>query len=342
MTYRLLLSFLITCQILLAQEVSIEKYDSRTNSSFRALSIVDDNIAWISGNKGWFGRSNDGGNSWEFDQVHLFQEMDFRGLYAFDNMNAILFNAGSPAYILRTTDGGKNWLPVYQNSNTDIFLDGIDFWNEIDGVIYGDPIDGKMTLLRTKDAGFTWEEFPIEHRPDMDSGEASFAASGTAIRCFSGNQILIASGGMKSQLYHSNDRGNSWKTIEAGLQQGAASKGIFSLGVNKDQVVIVGGDYLQEELAEKHVLYSENFGRKWKEPKVATLGYRESVEYLRDDLWITCGPGGAEISYDNGMFWDAIDACENMHVVRKARKGELTLMAGRNGMIIKVNELSNE
>jgi photosystem II stability/assembly factor-like uncharacterized protein len=326
--------FLLFTGFLFAQDLTVIHFDSRTGSSFRALSVIDNELAWVSGNNGWFGRTDDGGQSWEFDQVNLFEEKDFRGLYAFDRQNAILFNAGSPAYILRTTDGGENWLPVYQNSNTEIFLDGIDFWNDLEGVIYGDPIEGKMTLLRTTDGGFTWEAFPDENRPEMEKGENSFAASGTAIRCFDDNQIIIASGGLVSRLFLSKDRGNSWKTIEAPLQQGEPSQGVFSLAVRNEFLVIVGGDYRKEEMAKDHILYSENNGRKWKKPEIPTGGYREAVEFYNDNTLIACGPTGAEISKNRGKSWVQISDAANMHVIRKARNGNLVLMAGREGKIL--------
>src|SRR5579862_5029690 len=72
-------------------------------SSFRALSVVDDKVAWVGGSKGSVGRSRDGGKTWSIKQVADFEELDFRSVYAIDSLTAIIANAGSPAHIFRTT-----------------------------------------------------------------------------------------------------------------------------------------------------------------------------------------------------------------------------------------------
>ena len=89
--------------------------------------------------------------------VKDFEAVDFRSLYAFDSLNAIIANAGSPASILKTVDGGKTWKEVYHNEHKDIFLDGIDFWDSQRGLIYGDPINSHMQILKTSDGGNTWD-----------------------------------------------------------------------------------------------------------------------------------------------------------------------------------------
>jgi len=318
-----------------SQDIEFSYIDSKTDASFRALSVVDDLVVWVSGSNGWFGRSSDGGQTWEFDQVSMFEEQDFRTIYAFDINNAIIANAGSPAYILRTTDGGENWIPVYQDSQPQIFLDGIDFWDESEGIIYGDPIDSKMTLLKTRDAGFTWEIFSEDQKPEMANGEASFAASGTAIRCFNHSVLAIASGGMKSRIYYSTNKGVSWEIIEVPILQGSPSTGIFSMAFkNENEFIVVGGDYLKENQSIDHVFTTSNAGKKWKSPSSPTSGYRECIEYLSGDVFITTGPTGTELSKDNGDTWQLISGEEGMHVVRKARNGSLVIMAGKNGKII--------
>ena len=325
--------FLVCLTGLKAQEISFTEINSNTNASFRAMSVVNDLVIWVSGNNGWYGRSKDGGENWEFDQHVLFKEYDFRSLYAFDYNNAIMVSAGSPAYILRTMDGGQTWIPVYQNSHPDIFLDGMDFWNEREGVIYGDPIDGKMVVLITRNGGYSWDLLKEESRPDMEDGEASFAASGTGIRCFDHAKILVSSGGRKSRLFYSEDQGNSWSVIDVPIVQGNASEGIYSLAVDGNKIVVVGGDYTREESRTNNAFYSKNEGKRWTRSIKNPGGYRECVEYLSESMLITTGPNGTDISRDGGVTWNEIQDAKGMHVVRKSREGNLVVMAGRNGII---------
>lgn len=310
-----------------SQGFHFEKIEIDTNYSFRGLSVVDDSVAWVSGNG--FGRSVNGGKNWIFKKVKNFDQLDFRTLFAFDGLTAIIANAGSPAYILRTVDGGKNWIEVYKNNDSLAFFDGIDFWNDQEGIIYGDPIKGRMLLLRTKDGGQTWQEFPEENRPQLSEGEASFAASGTGIRCYNEQKVMIATGGKVSRLLISNDKGQKWNATPTPISQGKNSTGIFSFAFLNDTAgIIVGGDYLNDTMKSAHVFYTTDSGRKWSFPTVPTGGYRECVEFITEKIAITVGPGGADVSYNAGKDWSPIENEKSFHVLRKTRKGKLIIAAG--------------
>lgn len=135
--YIILVGVLIT-SCTLAQTLSIKNCEVTVKSSFRGLSVVNDSVVWVSGSAGWVGRSLNGAATWTFKQVEGFEKVDFRSLYAFDSQTAIIANAGSPANILRTTDGGETWKAVYTNVHKDAFFDGVDFWNNNEGIMYGD------------------------------------------------------------------------------------------------------------------------------------------------------------------------------------------------------------
>ncbi|RYG26334.1 MAG: oxidoreductase, partial [Chitinophagaceae bacterium] len=115
----------------------------------RGLSVVSNDVAWVSGSAGHIGKTLDGGKTWEWQQPKGYEKLDFRDIEAFDEKNAIAVNAGSPAFIIRTNDGGKSWQEVYKNTDSLIFLDGMDFWDPMHGIIFGDPIKNKMQLLKT-------------------------------------------------------------------------------------------------------------------------------------------------------------------------------------------------
>ncbi len=240
----------IFCQEFKWQNISVD-----VKSSFRALSVVDDKVAWIGGSKGWIGRSINGGKTWSFRQVKNYEEADFRSVYAFDSLTAIIANAGSPAHIFRTTDGGKNWQSVYQNEKKEAFIDGIDFLDGKKGMAYGDPIDKKLLLIGTRDSGVTWRESPDDQRPELKDGEASFAASGTGIRCFDKKKIAITTGGKISRLWISRDEGATWSVFEPPVTQEIESAGAFSSVFWNKKGVIVGGDYKDDTKIRTPCLY---------------------------------------------------------------------------------------
>lgn len=326
----LLFSNLMFCQ----QIPSFKNIPVDTNYAFRGLSVVDDSVAWLSGIKGIVGKSTNGGITWTFTRVKGFEKWDFRTLFAFNSQEAVIANAGSPAQILRTIDGGVNWQVVYTNKDSLAFFDGIDFWNDNEGIIYGDPIKGRMLLLKTADGGKTWEEFPEQDRPDLSEGEASFAASGTGIRCYVKEKVMIATGGKKSRLLVSKDKGKNWNAIQPPVIQGENSTGIFSFAFqNETTGIIVGGNYQNDTLKQNHVFYTTDAGKNWASPKSTTGGYRECVEFISSTIAIAVGPGGADITFDRGVNWISIPE-KGFHVIRKARKGKLTLAAGRKRISI--------
>ena len=180
---------------------------SGKNTSLRGLSVVDDTVAWASGSMGWTARSINGGKTWIWKQIPGYENLDFRDIEAFSANRALLLSAGTPAVILLTTDGGSVWKEVYRNNSPEIFLDGMDFWDANRGLIYGDPIKGKLVLLKTSNGGVNWENISQNNTINLMVGEASFAASGTAIRCDSKGNTWIATGGSKSRIFvpHRND-----------------------------------------------------------------------------------------------------------------------------------------
>jgi photosystem II stability/assembly factor-like uncharacterized protein len=333
MRLSLLICAIVIAPLSFAQTFKIELVTPQTDASFRGISVVDDKNAWISGSKGWIGVTHDGGQTWKYHQVPGFEKLDFRSIYGFDDTKAVIANAGSPANILLTTDGGTSWKKVYTNGDSSAFIDGVDFWNENEGIIYGDPIRGRMLLLKTTDGGMTWQEFNEEQRPILNEGEASFAASGTNIRCTGTKEIMIATGGKVSRLWSSLDKGLTWRTIEAPILQGEAATGIFSFARKYNKIVIVGGNYLQDSLRSKHVFYSTDKGLRWSFPVKPTGGYRESVEYIAENVLIATGPSGTDMSRDGGRNWEPVSTEKYFHVIRKARKGKLVLIAGGKGKV---------
>ena len=78
--------------------------------------------------------------------VNGFEKSDFRDIEAFDGNTALIMAVGEPAYILKTNDGGENWKVVYENKTKGMFLDAMDFANNREGIVIGDPINGKIFI----------------------------------------------------------------------------------------------------------------------------------------------------------------------------------------------------
>lgn len=324
---------MLFCSVSLFGQDPIQIHPSGTLASFRGLSVVDDSVAWVSGSLGTVGRTVSGGRKWQFGVVPGMEKAEFRTLYAFDSLHAIIGNASSPAVLLRTENGGRSWTEVYRNAHPDAFLDGVDFWDNKRGLVYGDPINGRLLLLKTTDAGRHWLELPESERPRPDSGEASFAASGTNIRTWGKSNVLIATGGRVSRIWFSENGGQGWRTVPVPILQGKASQGIFSVAVHNKTWIVVGGDYLADTVRKQHVFYSRDAGQSWEFPQTPTMGYRESVEWVKGAVWFSTGPSGTELSLDDGNTWQPVSKTRGFHVLRKARKGNAVFLAGGKGVV---------
>lgn len=307
--------------------------NSGKSTSLRGLSVVNNSVAWISGSKGWTARSLDSGKTWSWKQIEGYESLDFRDIEAFSESKAILINAGSPAVILLTLDGGKSWKEVYRNDSPDIFLDGMDFWDLENGLIYGDPINQQMVLLKTTNGGQTWQNISDNNKIKLVEGEASFAASGTNIRCDSKGNSWIATGGINSRLFYSKDYGKSWDAYTCSIIQGKSSTGPFSIAFRKNGFgIAVGGDYLIDSARFKNLVLTKNEGKSWFEPSISTFGYRSAVEYLSNKHLIATGSGGTDFSKDGGKTWFKLSSL-GFHTVRKAKSGKLVLLTGSDGRI---------
>jgi len=312
---------------------SVEILTRGTRTSLRGLSVVDDRVIWVSGSNGTVGRSIDGGKTWKWTVVKGFEKRDFRDIEAFSLTKAIIMAVDSPAYLLKTIDGGESWKVVYENHTKGMFLDALEFWNEQSGIVVGDPIGGRLFVARSFDEGETWREVPEAFRPAVDSGEAMFASSGTNVRALDRDEAVLITGGRRSRLFLRD------QSIRLPLVQGTESTGANSIAVRDHkrrrggrELIVVGGDFMRAASDSLNCFMTTDRGRSWQAPETAPHGYRSCVEYLRRREWVTCGLNGVDISKDGGRNWQWISK-EGFHVCRKAKKSGAVFFAGGNGKV---------
>ena len=334
--YPFLLSLtLFIYQLVTAQQPTVEILTTGNKTSLRGLSVVNDNVIWVSGSGGTVGKSSNGGKNWKWMTVKGFDTTEFRDIEAFDANTAIIMAIAEPAYILKTTDGGDSWKIVYENKTKGMFLDAMDFFNPNHGIVVGDPIKNQVFLAVTDDGGDTWKEIK-DKRPMADSGEAFFAASGTNIRLFGSEKIFFVSGGKKSRLF--SESGTTTLPIIQGKETtGANSIDVYDNGNMKasKQMAVVGGDFSAAASSENNCFITTDGGRTWKAPKEPPHGYRSCVEYLSKDDLLSCGLNGVDYSFNGGKTWQWISK-ESFHVCRIAKLGNTIFLAGNNGKIGKI------
>ena len=310
--------------------------DSTKNLNLRGLSVVNNKTLWCSGNKGMVARSTNGGKSFEWQHVTGYENRDFRAIEAFDANTALMMAVAEPAIILKTRDGGITWNKVFENTTKGMFLDAMDFLDDKEGIVVGDPVDGKFFFATTQDAGNYWR--PLNNVAKPDSGEAFFASSGSNIKILnkqSGEEIslLYVSGGTKSRLF-SNDFPQG---ITLPIVQGKESTGANSIAVLGKKAVVVGGDFTKDTAtANNCAIIDFTDGIDIQSPITPPNGYRSSVIFVNNQTLLACGTSGVDISYDGGLNWQLISK-ESFHVLKKAKQGNSIFLAGNKGRIARID-----
>lgn len=294
-----------------------------TKSDFRGLSVVSAKVVWASGTAGTYVRTTDGGKSWSVGTVPGADKLDFRAVAAFGEATAFLLSAGpgDASRIYKTVDGGKTWAMQFQSADPADFLDAIAFWDEKNGIALGDPVKGQFRLVVTTDGGANWKPLAAKKLPPALSGEGAFAASGTGLVTHGENNVWFATGGAKAaRVFRSNDRGQNWEVSESPIVAGGESAGIFSLAFrDKDNGVIVGGDYRKPDASGATAATTSDGGKTWTAIN-DRLPFRSSVAWAKD-RWVAVGTSGSHVSEDNGATWNLLDR-ENYNSVRFLESGE--------------------
>ncbi len=310
--------------------------NSGTTAHLRGLSAVSDRVVWASGTNGQVGISTDGGSSWSWRQIPGFEKVDFRDIEAFDEQTAVVMGVGSPGYVLRTTDKGKNWMVVYRNEDKRIFMDALFFWNDRAGMILGDPIDGRFFILRSFDGGQSWREIPAGNRPPAQPGEACFAASGSNIASVRRDEAIFVSGGTHARVFLRD------QAIRLPLVQGLESTGANAVATYQSnrarraqQIVVVGGDFSNDKIDSAVCAVSFDGGNSWRLPNRGPHGYRSGVTWIDAKRLVACGTSGVDVSKNAGLDWRSIGTT-GYHVCGKAKKGQTIFLAGAKGRIARL------
>ena len=309
-----------------------------SQASLRGLCVVDATTIWASGSDGTVLKTIDGGSTWTHVGPNDMSKLDFRDIHAWDGARAVIASAGSPARIYVTVDGGVTWEMVHEDLRKPVFYDAMDFDNEGRGVLFSDPVDGRLLILTTGDRGQSWQELPREMQPAALEAEAGFAASGSCL-CIVEGTVMIGLGGAHSgadgtaRIVSSNDGMRNWDVVDSALPTGEAS-GVFSLAfTNRDHGVAVGGNYLEPKNARGTASYTTDGGRHWHVAAQPPRGYRSGAASRPGGrLFLAVGPSGCDQSSDNGQTWSAFDDT-GFHAVAFAPDGSLAVATGGEGRI---------
>jgi len=314
----------------------LERQASGTAALLQAVSPVDENVVWVSGHRGTWGRTLDGGATWTTGVVPGADTLQFRDVHAHSADIAWLLSAGPGelSRIFQTMDGGASWTLQWTNEEPEGFYDCIDFWSAERGAVYGDAVGRELRVLYTVDGGTNWTRLAGSALPEALPGEGGFAASGTCLVAGDGGRGWVATGNAaRARVLRTDDWGASWTVYDTPIPAGEAA-GLFSVSF-RDSVtgVIFGGslappadpaepddpaenvdpaDAAAGAVAPPRVAVSRDGGASWDLAGQPTFrGAIFGGAWVPDSepaAMVAVAPTGAAWSIDSGTAWLALDS----------------------------------
>lgn len=303
--------------------------------SIRAIQI-DKNKIWYAADKGRYGFYNlDTNQKMEHKITKDSLNFEFRSIAQTTN-HIFILNVANPAVLFQISKEEKDSQIVYQESHEKVFYDSMQFWNDTEGIAMGDPIADCLNIITTRDGGRSWNKILCNKLPKLMQGEAAFAASNTNI-VIKGNNTWIVSGGKKSRVFYSPDKGTSWAVFETPMVQGKSMTGIFTADFYDTKIgFVTGGDYEDQNQNFSNKARTTDGGKTWNLiAENQGFGYASCVQYVPEsngNKLVTVGTSGVYYSLDGGASWQQIANDKSLNTIRFIDE-KTAVAAGKNKMI---------
>ncbi|WP_081211581.1 WD40/YVTN/BNR-like repeat-containing protein [Salegentibacter sediminis] len=288
--------------------VEIENIFEDDSLSIRAIQVIGQDLAFAA-NKGIFGLYNSQTGEMK---TGVLKDGDYTPEFravASTSTDVFVLSVGSPALLYKTGDSGQMEL-VYREDHEKAFYDSMIFWNDLEGIAMGDPTGNCLSVIITRNGGQTWEKLDCSELSEAAEGEAAFAASNSNIAVVD-DKTWILSGGKKSRVYYSPDKGKTWEVFDTPLIQGSETTGGYSIDFYDENTgIIIGGDYTKPDDNSGNKAITSDGGKTWKliaegqEP-----GYKSSVRYVPNshgENILATGFTGISYSIDGGEHWEQL------------------------------------
>lgn len=243
---------------------------------------------------------------------------------AYNGKNLFFLSIENPAlvYKLDYSKGPDVFMQhhlVYYENHKKAFYDSMDFWNDQEGIAIGDPTDGCMSIIITRDGGDTWKKLSCNDLPEAKEGEAAFAASDTNIAIV-GDHTWVATGGKASRILYSPDKGKTWEVYNTPIIQGKETTGIYSIDFYDEyNGFAIGGDYTKPNDTINNKIRTNDGGKTWQAvAKGKGPGYRSCVQYIPNSggkELVAIGFKGIDYSNDSGNSWNHLSD-EGFYTIR--------------------------
>lgn len=290
--------------------------------SIRTIELIDSNV-YYAANNGRYGIVLEDG-SLVTDKLSKDSIVPSFRSSSFNNKSLFIMSISNPVLIYKydkveRVNAYINSSLVYQENHEKAFYDSMDFWNDQEGIAIGDPTDGCMSIIITRDGGNTWHKLSCDVLPKAKDGEAAFAASDTNIAII-GDHTWVATGGKASRVLYSPDKGLTWQIFDTPIVQGLETTGMYSIDFYDElNGFAIGGDYTKPEDNQANKILTKDGGKTWQiVAEGQNPGYRSCVQYIPNregTELIAIGFNGIDYSNDRGYHWKHISD-EGFYTIR--------------------------
>jgi photosystem II stability/assembly factor-like uncharacterized protein len=333
-------SWVLMASLVLAQAPGVERLTPFTTARLQAVSPVTDSIVWVSGTRGTWGLTTDGGTTWRTGVVPGADSLEFRDVHGFGARHALLLAAGpgDRSRIYQTANGGITWQLRFLNTEPDAFYDCFAFWAGGSGIAISDAVGGVLPVLRTTDGGRQWRL--LESAPAAVKGEGAFAASGTCVATGGDSTAWIATGaGAAARILTTTDRGATWRAVTTPVVQGTPTSGHASIAFRSARDGLAAGGDLADtaSLAPQRVVITADGGATWQVGGAVSFpGAIYGVAFVPGAAGsvVAVGPRGASWSPDGGRSWQPLDSLSHWSVAFAS--STVGWMVGPEGRITKI------
>ncbi|MGB5430039.1 WD40/YVTN/BNR-like repeat-containing protein [Eudoraea sp.] len=296
--------------------------------SIRAIELMGGSLGFAA-NKGVFGTidlqtKTVRTNSQKYDSIFP----EFRAI-THTSTDFFMLSVANPALLYKTGDMGKMEL-VYVEDGENVFYDAMAFWNDKEGIAIGDTVGGCLSIIITRDGGYSWAKLPCDQLPQGLEGEGAFAASNTNI-ALQGNKAWI--GTTKGRVLFTDNAGKSWSVVQTPILSDKPTQGIYSMDFYDSSLgIVIGGDYTDPDKTFANKAISRDGGKSWEllannqEP-----GYKSCIRFVPNSEGkeiVAIGFTGISYSNDMGINWKALSN-EGFYTIR-FQNDSVAYAAGRN------------
>jgi photosystem II stability/assembly factor-like uncharacterized protein len=303
--------------------------------NIRAI-LIDENKIWYASDNSRFGfydleKNKKNENYIANDSL----KFEFRSI-AQTSSAIFILNVSNPALLYKISKDGSETKLVYQENHEKIFYDSMQFWNDTEGIAIGDPITNCLSIITTRDGGNSWNKIPCDKLPKTIDGEGAFAASNTNV-VIKKNKTWIVTGGKKSRVFYSPNKGKTWEVHDTPIVQGKTMTGIFTADFyDSKKGFIAGGNYELSNQNFSNKALTTNGGKTWKlQAENKGFGYASCVQYVPNSNGtelVSVGASGLYYSRDSGNSWKQMAADSSLFTIRFLDNHN-AIAAGKNKMV---------